>query len=65
MTNYCKYGWHYSDWVPRPFGPGNVEMPGFECLYEGDRQILDYCDEDNKCPAFEPKVDMREEYPNE
>jgi hypothetical protein len=50
----CKYGNHYNDWVPIPFGSGNCAMPGFECMYEGDLMILDDCEENVQCPAYEP-----------
>ncbi len=52
---YCKYGRHYSDWVP--YGSTNVSMPGFECTYEGKLDIPDCCDEDENCPAFEELPD--------
>mgnify|MGYP001588815161 CR=1 FL=1 len=49
---YYKFGHHYSDWVPMPFGPGNCEMPGFECVYEGKLDVSETCSEDETCPAF-------------
>jgi len=53
----CKFGSHFSDSVPMPFGSGNCSMPGFECTYEGDKIIPDdfVCEENNKCVAFEPE----------
>jgi len=52
----CKFGEHFSDWVPMPFGSGNCEMPGFECVYDGDKELDDdmVCNEDKTCPAYEP-----------
>ena len=52
----CKFGEHFSDSVPMPFGSGNCEMPGFECTYDGDKEIPDemVCNEDKSCPAYEP-----------
>lgn len=51
---YCKYGHHFTDWVPTPFGTGNCAMPGFECTYEGNIEVPELCEEDDKCPAYEP-----------
>ena len=52
----CKFGQHYNDSVPMPFGGGNCSMPGFECAYDGDKIIPDefICDETDKCVAYEP-----------
>jgi hypothetical protein len=52
----CRYGEHYSDSVPMPFGSGNCSMPGFECNYDGDIEIDDdmICNEDSTCPAYAP-----------
>ena len=58
----CRYGHHYTDWVPTPFGPGNVSMPGFECTYEGDKPIFDSCEEEPSCPAYEPRPDDDTKY---
>ncbi len=54
---YCRYGHHYNDWAP--YGSTNVPMPGFECLYEGELELPECCDEDSKCPAFEPAPDKQ------
>jgi hypothetical protein len=53
----CKFGRHYSDSVPMPFGSGNCLMPGFECNYEGGKQIPDdfICSEKSDCIAYEPE----------
>jgi hypothetical protein len=52
----CKFGSHFTDSVPMPFGSGNCSMPGFECEYQGDIQIPDdmVCEENSKCPAYQP-----------
>ncbi len=52
----CKFGQHYEDWVPMPFGVGNCPMPGFECTYDGDIIIPEdmTCEENNNCPAYKP-----------
>lgn len=52
----CRFGVHYNDWVPIPFGSGDCAMPGFECIYEGDIIIDDemVCEETDKCPAYKP-----------
>lgn len=52
----CKFGEHYNDSVPMPFGSGNCSMPGFECVYEGDKIIPDdfVCSEKSDCIAYEP-----------
>jgi hypothetical protein len=52
----CKFGHHYNDWVPMPFGSGNCAMPGFECTYEGDIIIAEDldCEENSTCPAYQP-----------
>jgi len=52
----CKFGSHFSDLVPMPFGSGNCSMPGFECTYDGDIKIPIemVCNEDKSCPAYEP-----------
>jgi hypothetical protein len=47
---YCKYGHHMTDWVP--YGMGNTAMESFECVYEGDLETQDPCNEDENCPAF-------------
>ena len=49
----CKFGSHYSDSVPVPFGSGNCSMPGFECTYGGEKPTMEICEETNKCPAYE------------
>lgn len=51
----CQYGRHFSDRVPVPFGSGDCDMPGFECIYEGDIEIPYTCEENNKCPAYKPE----------
>jgi hypothetical protein len=50
-AKYCKYGNHMTDWVP--YGSTNVAMESFECTYDGKLAVLDTCDEDDRCPAFE------------
>lgn len=50
----CKFGRHFSDLVPMPFGSGNCEMPGFECGYDGEGTPLDECEENDKCPCYKP-----------
>ncbi len=54
----CKFGNHYNDFVPTPFGSGNCAMPGFECTYDGNKIIPDefVCEENDKCPAYEPEL---------
>lgn len=50
----CKFANHYNDWVSVPFGSGNCAMPGFECTYDGDKEIPYDCEENNKCPLYQP-----------
>jgi hypothetical protein len=47
----CKFGNHWDEDVA---GDGGSRMPMFECNYDGDKQTLECCSEDNKCPAREP-----------
>lgn len=53
----CRFGVHYNDRVPMPFGSGDCNMPGFECEYDGDKyeQLPETCEEDSKCPCYEPE----------
>jgi hypothetical protein len=51
----CKFGVHYNDRVPMPFGSGNCDMPGFECVYDGDKEIPKTCEENSECPVYEPE----------
>lgn len=50
----CRFGKHFSDSVPMPFGFGDCSMPGFDCTYEGDIETIEVCDETNACSAYEP-----------
>lgn len=48
----CKFGRHFSDSVP--YGSTWISMPGFECDYDGDKEPLECCEENDKCPCYEP-----------
>lgn len=52
----CKFGEHFTDSVPMPFGSGNCSMPGFECIYDGEIEIPEEmtCNENSECPAYQP-----------
>ena len=54
----CVYNKLFYDSVP--YGSTYVNMPGSECIYDGDKDIsnVDCCD--NKCPAYKPEpIDNR------
>lgn len=54
----CKYSHHYEEYLGEKW-MGSCQM--FECTYDGDKKVLDTCEEDNKCPAFEPVEEYKTE----
>ncbi len=47
----CKFGSHWDEDVA---GDGGSRMRMFECVYDGDKEPLECCEENSKCPAYEP-----------
>jgi len=59
----CKFLFEGFDWVPMPFGSGNVKMPVNDCLYNGEIDISDpdYGVE-KPCPAWSGGRKNRSDY---
>jgi len=58
----CKFLEIYTDWVPRPFGPGNVPMETCECVNPNATEAdMDKCNclAGRKCRHYKP--DNRED----
>jgi hypothetical protein len=55
MTSYkyCRYERTVTDWVP--YGSMHVSMESVDCVYNGDKEPGDACDE--TCPCFEEGPD--------
>jgi len=47
----CKFGNHWDEYLgERWMG----SCPMFECVYDGEKEPLEVCEETDKCPAYEP-----------
>lgn len=47
----CKFGNHWDEVIGEKW-MGSCRM--FECVYDGDKIPLESCEENDKCPAYEP-----------
>ena len=48
----CKFAHHWQECIGEKW---MGSCPMFECEYDGDKEIPDTCDEDSKCPCYEPE----------
>lgn len=51
----CKYERHFSDRVPIPFGIGDCDMPGFECAFDGDENLVSEVEKQTECTTECPR----------
>jgi hypothetical protein len=47
----CKWGSHWDEFLGEKWMDS---CPMFECIYDGDKIPLAECEENDKCPAYEP-----------